>query len=326
MGSRALRVGAAAILCALTLRLFASGFPEKLLSWLTSPDTAAFLIYLETGRDVRFSPSQEAFSVDFVESPPPAAPQPTEPPLPSFSDPEKVELYYACSVSPDIGALMKKPLSWDLTGEKPTVLIIHTHSTESYTRRGEAYTETSAYRTLDDNYNMLSIGRRVQALLGENGIVAIQDTSLHDYPSYNGSYVDARKSIQKLLKEYPTIQMVLDLHRDASGGASQMRTLAQVDGRDSAQLMIVVGTDYDTWEDNLSLALKLHAQLETTCPGITRPLQLRSQRFNEDLSPGGLLIEVGAAGNSHDEALTAAGELARAIIALAKGTQPPEEE
>ena len=89
MGSRALRVGAAAILCALTLRLFASGFPEKLLSWLTSPDTAAFLIYLETGRDVRFSPSQEAFSVDFVESPPPAAPQPTEPPLPSFSDPEK---------------------------------------------------------------------------------------------------------------------------------------------------------------------------------------------------------------------------------------------
>ena len=103
------------------------------------------------------------------------------------------------------------------------------------------------------------------------------------------------------------IQMVLDLHRDASGGASQMRTLAHVDGSDSAQLMIVVGTNYDTWEENLSLALKLHAQLETACPGITRPLQLRGQRFNEDLSPGGLLIEVGAAGNSHDEALTAAG-------------------
>lgn len=105
-----------------------------------------------------------------------------------------------------------------------------------------------------------------------------------------------------------------------------MRTLAHVDGSDSAQLMIVVGTNYDTWEENLSLALKLHAQLETACPGITRPLQLRGQRFNEDLSPGGLLIEVGAAGNSHDEALTAAGELAKAIIALAKGTQPLDEE
>ena len=173
---------------------------------------------------------------------------------------------------------------------------------------------------------MLSIGRRVQALLGESGIVAVQDTSLHDYPSYNGSYADARKSIKKLLVEYPTIQMVLDLQRDPSGGASQMRTLAHVDGSDSAQLMIVVGTNYDTWEENLSLALKLHAQLETACPGITRPLQLRGQRFNEDLSPGGLLIEVGAAGNSHDEALTAAGELAKAIIALAKGTQPLDEE
>ena len=266
MGSRALRVGAAAILCALTLRLFASGLPGKLLAWLTSPDTAAFLIYLETGRDVRFSPSQEAFSVDFVESPPPAAPEPTEPPLPSFSDPEMVKLYYACSVSPDIGALMEQPLNWDLTGDQPTVLILHTHSTESYTRQGEAYTETSSYRTLDDNFNMLSIGRRVQALLGESGIVAVQDTSLHDYPSYNGSYADARKSIKKLLEEYPTIQMVLDLHRDASGGASQMRTLAHVDGSDSAQLMIVVGTNYDTWEENLSLALKLHAQLETACP------------------------------------------------------------
>ena len=158
MGSRALRVGAAAILFALTLRLFASGLPGKLLSWLTSPDTAAFLIYLETGRDVRFSPSQEAFSVDFVESPPPAAPEPTEPPLPSFSDPEMVKLYYACSVSPDIGALMEQPLNWDLTGDQPTVLILHTHSTESYTRHGEAYTETSSYRTLDDNFNMLSIG------------------------------------------------------------------------------------------------------------------------------------------------------------------------
>ena len=326
MGSRALRVGAAAILCALTFRLFASGLPGKLLAWLIRPDTAAFLIYLETGRDVRFSPSQEVFSVDFVESPPPAAPEPTEPPLPSFSDPELVKLYYACSVSPDIGALLEQPLSWDLTGEQPSVLIVHTHSTESYTKRGEAYAETSPYRTLDENYNMLSIGRRVQELLGETGIIAIQDTSLHDYPSYNGSYVDARKSIRKLLEEYPTIRMVLDLHRDASGGTSQMRTLAQVDGSDSAQLMIVVGTNYDTWEDNLSLALKLHAQLETACPGITRPLQLRGQRFNEDLCPGGLLIEVGAAGNSHDEALRAAGELAKAIIALAKGTQPLDEE
>ena len=320
MNVRALRVGAAAIACALTLRLFASGLPEKLLSRLTEPETVAFLVYMETGRDVRFSPSQEAFSVDFVESPPPATQEATEPPLPVFSDSSQVELYYACSARPDIEALLERQLSWDLTGDEPTVLILHTHSTESYTKAGEDYVETSSYRTLDGDYNMLSIGRQVVELLGQQGITALQDTSLHDYPSYNGSYVDARESIQTYLEQYPTIQLVLDLHRDASGGTRQLRTVAQSQGQDCAQLMLIVGTNYDTWEDNLSLALKLHAQLETQCPGITRPLQLRAQRFNEDLSPGGLLIEVGAAGNTHDEALRAAGELANAIAALAKGT------
>lgn len=241
--------------------------------------------------------------------------------MPAFSDSSLVDMYYACSRSPDIDALLRQPLAWDLTEGTPTVLILHTHSTESYTKNGESYEETSDYRTLDENYNMLSIGRRVQALLAENGIAAIQDTSFHDYPSYNGSYTDARKAIKSYLEEYPTIRLVLDLHRDASEGANgQLRTTASVNGQTAAQLMLVLGTNYDTYEENLSLALKLHAQLETQSPGITRPLQLRSQRFNQDLCPGGLLVEVGAAGNTHAEALLAAEELAKAIVALAKGT------
>ena len=81
------------------------------------------------------------------------------------------------------------------------------------------------------------------------------------------------------------------------------------------------GLNHPDWEQKLSLALKLHAQLERQCPGITRPLVLRSQRFNQDMSPGALLVEVGAAGDSHDEALAAAEQLAKAIVALAKGTQ-----
>ena len=75
-----------------------------------------------------------------------------------------------------------------------------------------------------------------------------------------------------------------------------------------------------TVEENLILGLKLHAQLERQAAGLTRPLQLRSQRFNQDLSSGALLIEVGAAGNSHKEAQIAATQLAYAIVALAKGT------
>lgn len=321
---RSIRMGAAAILCAVTFRLCSSGLPEKVLSWLTQPNTLAFLTYLETGRNVRFSASQEVFLEYSPESPQPWLPAE---PLPAFSDTSLTEMYYACSLRPDIRALLEAPLAWDLTGEGPTVLILHTHTTESYTQDGEDYAETSAYRTLDESYNMLSIGSRVVALLAKEGITAVQDRALHDYPSYNGSYVDARKSIQQYLKEYPTIRLVLDLHRDAAGtNANQLRTEAEVNGQTCAQLMLVMGTNaagqkHPHWEDNLSLGLKLQAQLETQAPGITRPTILRAQRFNQDLCPGALLVEVGAAGNTHAEALLAAEQLAQAIAALAKGTE-----
>lgn len=321
-----LRVGAAAILCALVFRLFSSGLPENLISCLTQPNIAAFLIYLETGRDVRFSASQEVFLVFPAESPPPQPPEettaPTEAPLPSFSDASLTEMYYGNAKKPDVESLLQATLSWDLTGDTPSVLILHTHATESYTRSGEDYVESASWRTLDEDYNMLSIGSHVAEILAQNGITAIQDRGLHDYPSYNGSYVDARTSIENYLAEYPDIKLVLDLHRDASGGeVGQLRTGVTANGKTAAQLMLVIGTNHDNWEENLSLGLKLQAQLETQIPGITRPTVLRASRFNQDLSSGALLIEVGAAGNTHSEALLAAEQLAYAIVALSKGTQ-----
>lgn len=324
--SRARRVGLCAILCALVLRLWDEGYGDKLLNLLTSPGAAAFYIYLETGRDVRFSPSLPAFSPDFMESPPAATLPVTEPTLPSFSDADGLELYYASTKEPDIPALLAQPLQWNLRGEEPTVLIIHTHTTESYTRVDEPYTESAAWRTTDEGYNMVSIGEVVREILEENGIPVIHDRELHDYPSYNGSYTRTREAIIDYVNQNGSIQLILDLHRDAAGeGSHQMRTLAAVDGEPSAQLMLVMGTNYDTYEDNLSLALKVHAQLEAQCPGITRPLQLRAARFNQDLCPGTLLVEVGAAGNTHPEARRAAEELAKAIVALAEGTEtvPP---
>ncbi len=319
---RARRVGMASILCALCMRLWAAGVPEKIAAWLVQPNTAAFLIYLETGRDVRFSSSSEVFSPDFVETPAPSAPMPTEPPLPSFSGEEGVEVTYAASKDPDLAALLAKPLTWDLMGEEPTVLILHTHSTESYTRRDEPYTETSRWRTLDEDYNMLSIGAHVAQLLTQGGIAVVQDRELHDYPSYNGSYVSARRQLKALLEQFPGIRLVLDLHRDASGEEGrQLRPLVQGAEEACAQLMVVLGTNHENYEENLSLGLKLHTQLERQQPGIMRPLQLRASRFNQDLCPGALLIEVGAAGNTHREALAAAEHLAQAILTLAKGSE-----
>jgi len=329
----ALRTGTAAILCAILFRLWAAGVPEKILSWLSEPNTAAFLIYLETGRDVRFSASSEVFLEYAPESAAPWLPtlpeMPEEPVLPAFSaeDTALTDMYYACSLRPDLGELLSAPLSWNLAESWPTVLILHTHTTESYTQVSENYVETSDYRTLDENYNMLSIGDIVSGILSENGIGVVHDRALHDYPSYNGSYNDARKSIQSFLAEFPGIRLILDLHRDAADTESgQLRTVANIEGETAAQLMLVMGTDesglsHENWQENLSLALKLQAQLERQAPGITRPTILRAQRFNQDLHPGALLVEVGAAGNSHTEARLAAEQLAHAIVALSKGTQ-----
>ena len=318
---RARRVGYTVIACSVIFRLFAAGVPERLWLDIVQPNIDTILTKLETGRNVRFSSSMGTFSPDFMESPPPSLPEVTEPPLPAFSGEEDVDVYYAVRKQPDIEELLATPLEWNLFGTEPSVLILHTHTTESYTKQGENYKETSSWRTLDENYNMLSIGQLVGAILEDAGMAVLHHRELNDYPSYSGSYTRARQSLREILEENPGIRLVLDLHRDAAGTEhSQMRTQAVVDGQSAAQLMIVIGTNHENYEKNLSLGLKLHVQLEEAFPGIMRPLQLRAQRFNQDLNSGALLIEVGAAGNSHQEARIAAEKLAQAIVTLAKGT------
>ena len=129
------------------------------------------------------------------------------------------------------------------------------------------------------------------------------------------------------LEQYPSISLVIDLHRDAAGDAAagQLETRVTIDGKSSAQLMIVVGSNaggrqHPNWKENFALAAKLHAQLEKRFPGICRPISFRTERFNQDLSSGSLLIEVGAAGDTLEEALVAAEFLAEGISDLSFGT------
>ena len=173
---------------------------------------------------------------------------------------------------------------------------------------------------------MLAVGQRVAELLEEAGICVIHDRTVHDYPSYNGAYNHARKQTEAYLQEYPSIQLILDLHRDAmeDSNGQQISTTVDIDGKTSAQLMMVVGTNagglyHPDWEKNMALAAKLHAQLEKTYPGICRPISFRSQRFNQDLSAGAMLVEVGAAGNTLAQALSAAEHLVQGVIALCQG-------
>ena len=320
------------ILCAFLLRLCAIGFFRPMAELLTKPNIASVIIYLETGRIVRFSDSlgeATVFAPIRYQLPEATeAPQPDpEIDRPQFTAADATEVkILGADVDADTGSLIQQPLEWDLTGSEPTVLILHTHATESFTRSaGERYEESSAFRTLSESYNMLSIGDRVTELLEAGGVNVLHDRQLHDYPSYNSAYSHARKSIQQYLEAYPSIRLVLDLHRDASGdNQNQMTTAATVDGQPSAQLMLVIAAGTAArpvphWQENLALGLKLHVQLERTAPGICRYINLRASRFNQDLSPGALLVEVGAAGNTHQEALLAAEILAEGILILAEG-------
>ena len=254
---------------------------------------------------------------------------PPRPVIPSFtaSDADKTRLRYSCDYRVEVETLLEKQLQWQLDDGQPAVLILHTHGSESYTRElGQDYRETAQYRTLDEHYNMVAVGDLLARLLEEAGIRVIHDRQLHDYPSYTASYGNSRKSVQEYLQEYPSIRLVLDLHRDAgeNSDGSQFATHAKVDGRDSAQIMFLVGTDesgnyHPRWRDNLAVAAKLNVLMEKINPGITRKTTLRAQRFNQDLGDIALLVEVGSAGNSLQEALTAIPILADAIIALKNG-------
>lgn len=316
------KFGISVIMFTILFRVFELGLPQGALERFSWPSVPNF-IQKETEQSVR------SFSFPYpMESSAPMGASP-EPELPLFTadQAEAVELYNSSREKPDYAALMAAPLDWTLAGTAPTVLIVHTHTSESYEQAGADYVQTAAYRTLDESYNMLAIGDRVAECLEKEGIRVIHDREFHDYPSYNTAYTHARKGIQACLKEHPGIVLVLDLHRDAAEvGAKQLSTHALVEGKDSAQLMLVLGLGNSglpngRWENNLSLALKLQATLEEQAPGISRPMSLRNQRFNQDLAPYTLLVEVGAAGDTLDEALTAAEALARALATLKYGTK-----
>lgn len=319
---KSLRWGVMLIAGAAVLRLLSGGLPGTLMKVFAGEKTVAALLYLESGRVVRPAPGETIASLTT-----PPVTQPTEPektmPLLEKGDENLVSVRNSTSLQPDIPALMLEADFPRLVSDQPTVLIVHTHASESYLAQA-GYTESSPFRTHDENYNMVSIGNALAETLRSYGIGVIHDTTLHDVPDYNGAYASSRASIEKYLKQYPSIALVLDLHRDAgSDYVNQLTTSATVSGEDSSQLMLVIGTGHGDWHRNMSCAVQLHALLEKTWPGLCRSIDFRTGRFNQDMGPVTMLVEVGAAGDTRQEALTAVKALGQAIAALS-GDSPTE--
>ncbi len=315
MDRKILRICTAVLLCAVLARLLSN---YDILQ--DRSKVASAVLFMGTGRVVQLNEEASPQSTDETL---PAATQPEQRPL-RFSpeDAALLEFQDFSDVDPNPEALLQLPLDWELWGEEPTVLILHTHATESYTPT-EDYTESSDFRTLDEKYNVISVGEHLAELLYEEGICVLHDKTLHDYPSYNGSYANARQTLARYLEEYPSIRLVLDLHRDAMSDSSgnQLGYTVSTEKGTAAQVMLVVGSNHSGWKTNAALAAKLQVQLEKLCPGICRPLVFRQSRFNQDLSQGAVLVELGAAGNTRQEALLSAEYIADAILSLANGTE-----
>lgn len=208
---------------------------------------------------------------------------------------------------------------------KIRVMIMHTHTTECYEPNpSDSYDSERSCRTTELSSNMAAVGDRIAAELEKAGIGVYHDVTLHDYPSYNGSYERSAETIKAALAEYPDIQIVLDVHRDAMETADGVRLapVAEIDGKTAAQVMIICGADDGTMDmpnfmKNLGFAADFQQALEQTAPSLTRPVLFDYRRYNQDLTTGSLLIEVGSHGNSLDEALYSGELIGKALAAMA---------
>ncbi|MCI9120049.1 MAG: stage II sporulation protein P [Oscillibacter sp.] len=208
---------------------------------------------------------------------------------------------------------LEEPFTAELPAEEPQVLILHTHGSEAYTPvPGTEVVWSGDYRTTDYRYNVVRVGDEMAEVFGQAGISVLHDRTLYDYPSYSGAYDRSLESIQRYLERYPSIRYILDVHRDAieDGQGNQYKAVSEVDGGAAAQMSLVVGSDgsglsHPNWKENLRLAAAVQQNILEHYPTLMRPLLLRNSRYNQHATTGSLLVEVGAAGNSPEEAVLA---------------------
>ncbi|MBQ8852258.1 MAG: stage II sporulation protein P [Oscillibacter sp.] len=217
---------------------------------------------------------------------------------------------------------VSQPFAASLGEGAPQILIIHTHGSESYTpAETEGIVWSGDHRTTDSRYNVVAAGDAMAEVFSAAGISVLHDRTLYDYPSYNDAYDRSLTAIKEYLAEYPSIRFVLDVHRDAIEDAegNQYKVVCETEEGTSAQMTLVMGSDgggleHPNWRENLRLAAAVQNTLLEENGQLMRPILLRNSRYNQHATTGSLLVEVGAAGNSPEEAALAARLFARGMV------------
>lgn len=228
------------------------------------------------------------------------------------------------SYTVDIKGLLEEGADLEIKkDENPYVLIYHTHTTESYLDGDYGwYPKNYTSRSLEENKNMIAVGNKIVEQLEAAGIGVIHVTDLFDYPSYNGAYDRTAAMIDEYKEKYPTLEVMLDVHRDAIqyDNGTKVKPTAVVDGKKAAQIMIASGceeepvTGFPDWKYNLRFALQLQSAAETKYPGLMRPLYFCVKKYNQYKSHNSLLIEMGTDGNTIEEAVYSGELLGKALV------------
>ncbi len=228
----------------------------------------------------------------------------------------------------DLLSQLEKELPFDTENlSEPTVLIYHTHGSESYFLSPISYYyEGDSFRSTEYNDNVTVVGAQMKKVLEEHGIGVIHDTTLHDDISYSGSYARSMDTVNSYLEKYPSIKVTIDVHRDSltTEEGLKYRPVIEIDGKQSAQVMIITGSDPDgslnfpTWEENLILALKLQEEAAHTYPGLMRPLMYCQRVYNMSATNASLLFEVGTETNTFSQAKYAGELMANVLAAVLK--------
>ncbi len=222
-----------------------------------------------------------------------------------------VQVRNTASTDIDIAAELQGALGFTIEQtDQPQVLIYHTHTSESYLTYDTGYFYESFFpRSTERSESVCAVGEEITKQLNAAGIVTLHDTTLHDYPSYSGAYDRSLATIEEYLEKYPTIKVVLDIHRDGIGTDTEKhKPVFELDGHKGAQMMILAGYNYDDseefrdWEYNLRFALRLQQAAANKCPELVRPVNFSDFMYNMNVNTGSLLIEVGAEANTLEEA------------------------
>jgi stage II sporulation protein P len=228
----------------------------------------------------------------------------------------KIKIINQTKYSIDINKFLTEPLKLKADKVGPKILVYHTHTTESFLKSiNELNKKNIASRSSDNQYNVVRVGEALISNFKKYNIDVLHNKTVHD-KDYNNSYLESLKTLTSNVKKYPSLKMTIDLHRDAVSG-QKLRVVKEIGGKNVAQIMFVIGTDSKLtnpqWKENLKLAIKLQERLNEICPGLAKPIYISQNRYNQHLTNGSIIVEIGGDGNVIDECVRSTSYLAQAI-------------